>query len=116
MSHREYYTGFFYGLPEEGAQVFGSSSYIRECDIVGIVREFDSETKIAKVEQRNRFFVGDEIEVMRPMEKFFVQKVEWLKDGDENEIDAVRHAAMTFYIKLDEDAPVDSILRKKKGN
>ncbi|MCD8048654.1 MAG: U32 family peptidase [Clostridia bacterium] len=116
VSHREYYTGFFYELPKEGAQVFGTSSYIRECDIVGIVREFNLETKIAKVEQRNRFFVGDEIEVMRPMEKFFVQKVEWLKDEDGNEIDAVRHAAMTFYIKLDQDAPVDSILRKKKGN
>jgi putative protease len=114
VSHRDYYTGFFFGLPKEGAQIFGSSSYIREYDIVGIVREFDPETKIAKVEQRNRFFLGDEIEVMRPMQEYFTQKVTYLKDEDGNDLEAVRHAAMIFYIKLDFDAPIDSMLRKKK--
>ncbi len=114
VSHREYYTGFFFGLPKEGAQIFGSSSYIREYDIIGIVREFDPETKIAKVEQRNRFFLGDEIEVMRPMQDYFTQKVTYLKDEDGNDLDAVRHAAMIFYIRLERDTPVDSMLRKKK--
>lgn len=115
VSHREYCTGFFYPMPPEGAQIFGSSSYIREYDIVGIVREFDEKTNIAKVEQRNRFFLGDEIEVMRPMEEYFTQKVTYLKDEDGNDIDSVRHAAMIFYIKLDKRAPVDSMLRKRKG-
>ena len=115
VSHREYYTGFFYSLPPEGAQIFGSSSYIRECDIVGIVREFDEATMIAKVEQRNRFFIGDEIEVLRPGQPYFTQKVTYLKDEEGNDLDAVRHAAMIFYIKLEEYAPVDSMLRRKKG-
>ncbi len=117
VSHREYYTGFFYGLPKEGAQIFGSSSYIRDYDIVGIIREYDPKTKIAKVEQRNRFFVGDEVEVMRPMKKYFTQKVKWLKDENGEEIEAVRHAAMTFYMELDFDAEADSMIRKaKEGN
>ncbi len=117
VSHREYYTGFFYGLPKEGAQIFGSSSYIRDYDIVGIIREYDPKTKIAKVEQRNRFFVGDEVEVMRPMKKYFTQKVKWLKDENGEEIEAVRNAAMTFYMELDFDAEADSMIRKaKEGN
>lgn len=114
VSHREYYTGFFFGLPKEGAQIFGSSSYIREYDIIGIVREFNPETKIAKVEQRNRFFLGDEIEIMRPMQDYFTQKVTYLKDEEGNDLDAARHAAMIFYIRLERDTPIDSMLRKKK--
>ena len=70
---------------------------------------------IAKVEQRNRFFIGDEIEVLRPGLEYFTQKVTYLKDEEGNDLDAVRHAAMIFYIKLDDYAPVDSMLRKKKG-
>ena len=55
VSHRDYYTGFFFGIPDTGAQIYGSSSYIREYDIVGIDLDYDEETGLAKVSQRNRF-------------------------------------------------------------
>lgn len=114
VSHRDYYTGFFFGMPKEGAQVFGSNSYIRDWDIVGLVTEYDEKTHIAKVLQRNRFFKGDEVEVMRPMQPSYTQKVEVLQDEDRNDIDVANHAAATIYIKLSEPTPPDSMIRKKK--
>lgn len=114
VSHRDYYTGFFFGMPDTGAQVFGSNSYIREYDIIGVVREYDEKTHIAKIEQRNRFFKGDEIEIMRPNLPNFTQKVEFLQDEEGRDVDVANHAAATMYIKLNLSSPVDSMLRKKR--
>ena len=114
VSHRDYYTGFFFGIPDTGAQIYGSSSYIRECDLIGIVLDYDEETGLAKVSQRNRFFLGDEIEIMQPGEDFFVQKVEVLKDENMNDISVANHAAMTVYIKTDRPVVKDAMLRQQK--
>ena len=114
VSHRDYYTGFFFGIPDTGAQIYGSSSYIRECDLIGIVLDYDEETGLAKVSQRNRFFLGDELEIMQPGEDFFVQKVEVLKDENMNDISVANHAAMTVYIKTDRPVVKDAMLRQQK--
>ncbi len=114
VSHRDYYTGFFFGIPDTGAQIYGTSSYIRECDIVGIVIDYDEKTKLAKVSQRNRFFKGDEIEIMQPGEDYFTQKVEVLKDENMNDIEVANHAAMTLYIKTDKPVVKDAMIRQQK--
>ncbi|MBQ6937791.1 MAG: U32 family peptidase [Clostridia bacterium] len=114
VSHRDYYTGFFFGIPDTGAQIYGTSSYIRECDIVGIVLDYDEKTKLAKVSQRNRFFKGDEIEIMQPGEDLFTQKVEVLKDENMNDIEVANHAAMILYIKTDKPVVKDAMLRMQK--
>lgn len=114
VSHREYYTGFFMGMPKEGAQIYASSSYIRDYDIVGIVEDYDPVTSLARVSQRNRFFKGDEIEIIQPGQEFFTQKAEYITDENFTPIDAARHAAMTLYIKTDKPVVKDAMLRKKK--
>ena len=113
VSHRDYYTGFFFGIPDTGAQIYGSSSYIRTCDIIGIVLDYYVKTGLAKVTQRNRFFLGDEIEIMQPGKDFTTQKVEVLKDENMNDIEVANHAAMTLYIKTDVPVVKDAMLRKK---
>lgn len=113
VSHRDYYTGFFFGIPDTGAQIYGSSSYIREYDIIGIVLDYDEKTSLAKVTQRNRFFAGDEIEIIQPGRDFTTQKIEVLKDENMNDIDVANHAAMTVYIKTDVPVVKDTMLRKK---
>lgn len=113
VSHRDYYTGFFFGIPDTGAQIYGSSSYIREYDIVGIVLDYDEKTGLAKVTQRNRFFKGDEVEIMQPGRDFTTQRVEILKDENMNDIEVANHAAMTLYIKTDVPVVKDAMLRKK---
>mgnify|MGYP000125131977 CR=1 FL=1 len=64
VSHRDFTTGFFFKKPGTEDHVYTHSSYIRGYDFVGMVLDYDRETGIATVEQRNRMFVGDEIEVM----------------------------------------------------
>ncbi|MGN1098514.1 MAG: U32 family peptidase [Clostridia bacterium] len=115
VSHREYYTGFFFGIPAEGAQIYGSSSYIRDYDVIGIVEDYNPETKMAKIKQRNRFFKGDEIEVMQPMKPYFTHKVEYMTDENGEELDVARHAAMTVYVRMDKPVVPDAMLRKKRG-
>lgn len=115
VSHREYYTGFFFGIPAEGAQIYGNSSYIRDYDVIGIVESYDPETKMARITQRNRFFVGDDIEIIRPMKPYITQKVEEMTDIEGNPLDVARHAAMTVYVKVNEPVEPDCMLRKKRN-
>ncbi len=113
VSHRDYYTGFFFGIPETGAQIYGTSSYIRNYDIIGIVLDYDEKTKLCKLTQRNRFFKGDEVEIIQPMKENITMKITVLKDENMNDIDVANHAAMTVYIKSDEPLSKDAMIRKR---
>lgn len=114
VSHRPYSTGFYFGKPNEKGQVYTSSSYIRDYDLIGIVTDYDEKTKIATVSQRNRFFVGDEIEIMQPGKPFFKQKIEHMENEKGESIDVAPHAAMTLRIPLSEPVVKDAILRKMR--
>ena len=114
VSHRPYSTGFYFGKPDENSQVYGSSSYIRDYDLIGIVTDFDEETGIATVSQRNRFFKGDEVEILRPDKPFFAQKIEYMQNAEGENIDVAKNAEMIVKIKLSESAPKGSMLRKKR--
>lgn len=113
VSHRPYYTGFYYGKPDSDAQVYTTSSYIREYDLVGIVTNYDKENGIATVTQRNRIFKGDKIEVMQPAVPYFVQTAE-MKDENGNDIEAANHAEMTFFMKMERPVQIGAMLRKKR--
>lgn len=84
-SHREYTTAFYYGKPDGKQQVYTNNSYIREYDFIGMIKEDSDEKNCAIVEQRNKFSVGEEIEVMRAKGAFFSMKIEkiWNKAGEE---------------------------------
>lgn len=114
VSHRPYTTGFYYGKTDENSQVYTSSSYIRDYDLVGIVLDYDEQTKTAKITQRNRFFRGDEIEIMRPMQPFFTQTIDKITGENGENIEAANHAEQILYIKTDFEAPKGSMLRKKR--
>lgn len=113
VSHRPYSKGFYFGKPNEESQVYTSSSYIRDYDLIGIVTDYDEETKIATISQRNRFFVGDEIEIMQPGKPFFKQKVTYMENDKGESIDVAPHAQMIVKLPVDEPVVKDAMLRKK---
>lgn len=115
VSNRRYTNGFYLGKPNEEAQVYGSSSYIREYDIVGLVKGYDSDTNENIIEQRNRIFTGDEIEIVPPDDKFFTYKIAEMKDKDNNIIDCAPHAQQIIKIKLGKELPENTIIRKKRA-
>ncbi len=113
VSHRPYSTGFYFGKPDKDGQVYTSSSYIRDYDLIGIVTDYDEETKIATVSQRNRFFVGDTIEIMQPEQPFFEQTVTYMENDKGESIECAPHAAMTLKMPMDRPVVKNAILRKK---
>ena len=113
VSHREYTTGFYFNKPDENNQLYTSNTYIQDYTIVGVVREYDSQTGIATIEQRNRFFKGDEIEIIRPNGTPFSFVADYMTDGEDNEIDVVPHPQMIVRLKPGNEVGEFAILRKK---
>ncbi len=113
VSHRDFTTGFFLGRTDGSHQVYETSSYIREYDFIGIVKEYNEKNKLALIEQRNRFSAGDIIEVMPPKGRFFSQTVENMTDEKGYAIDAAPHPQMKVYIKIEQPVQAGTILRKQ---
>ena len=115
MSHRGFTTGFYFGRPGAKAQNYESSKYIRTHDFVGIVRGYDLKTRIAVVEQRNRMFVGDEVEIIGAKVQF-TQRIEKMWDEEGKEIEVAPHPQMI--VKIPVINPVEElyILRREAKN
>ncbi len=114
VSHRPYTTGFYFSKPDADAQVYESSSYIRDYDLIGIVEEYDESTGIAQITQRNRFFKGDEAEIIQPMKPYFTQKIEKMTDENGGEIEVANHAEQRIFIPLSQSVVKGAMLRKKR--
>ncbi|AJD27990.1 U32 family peptidase [Clostridium botulinum] len=111
-SHRAYFTGFYFNDPNK--QLHESSSYIRTCDIVGIVKEFNEETMEAIVEQRNKVLDGDELEVLRPEGPIFKINIANMRDKNDKKIDSAPSAQMIFKVNIDKSLKENDILIKNK--
>ncbi len=111
-SYRDFTTGFYFGKPNETGQLYESTSYIRDYDFVGLVLDYDEESKMATIEQRNRIFVGDEIEVFGPSREFFTQKIEKMWNDKGEEIDVAPHAQQLIRIEMKEAVLPRSMMRK----
>lgn len=112
-SHREYTTGFYFNKTTGEDQIYNTSSYIRDYDFVGMVLEYDREAGIAKIEQRNRMIVGDEIEVVVPGKDYFVQTIEAMKNDEGESIRTAPHAQMIVYMPVKQEVVPFTILRRK---
>lgn len=111
-SHRPYSTGFYLNKPNENSQVYASSSYVRDFDLVGYVTDYDEKTKTATIEQRNKFCIGDTVEFLMPNSKCFSQKVTNLKNDKGEEIQSTPHAQMIFTMQTNEPVCTGSFVRK----
>lgn len=113
-SHRDHTTGFYFGKPTGNEQLYTSSSYIRTYDFLGLVLDYDNDTGIATIEQRNRIFAGDEIEVFGPNKEHFRQVIEKMWDKEDNEIEVAPHAQQIIKIKMDKPVETWDIIRKPR--
>ncbi len=114
VSHRPYSYGFYFGRPESAGQVYDSSSYIRDYDLIGIVTDYDSDTGMATVTQRNKFYDTDEIEIMQPGKPFFVQTVGNMVNEKGESIKDAPHAQMLVRFAAKQPVIRGAMLRRKK--
>ncbi|MBN2260858.1 MAG: U32 family peptidase [Clostridiales bacterium] len=113
-SHRQFTTGFYFKKPDENDQLYTTSSYIREYDFIGIVLEYDEVSKIATVEQRNKFSTGEIIEIMGP--DFFLAEMKIGELYDENGIKISEAPHAKQIVKLKSEIPLKPyyLLRRER--
>ncbi len=99
-SYRDFTTGFYFNKPTGEDQVYTSSSYIRNYDFVGLILDYDENSQLATIEQRNRMFVGDDIEIFGPNKKYFSQKIEKMWNEKEEEINVAPHPQQIIKMKM----------------
>jgi len=112
VSHRYFTTGFYLAKPGGEEQRYDSSAYIKTYDFAGLILDYNSNNQIATIEQKNRIFVGDEIEIFGPNDDFFTQKIEKMWDEEGEEIEAAPHAKQIIRMKMAKPVKPWYIIRK----
>lgn len=115
VSHRGYTTGFYFGRPGAEEQNYASSAYIREYDMIGVVIDYNEKTGMAKIVQKNRFFVGDTVEFLRPVGKFYTQKIREMTDENGVSLTVANRPQSIVYVKTEQPVEKDTFLRKFRG-
>jgi len=110
VSHRPYSTGFYYGQP---GQYTPDACYFSESDVAAVVESCD-ECGNAVLSQRNRFFPGDELELLMPGRKPVVFTMGNMTDKDGQPVSAANHPKMELHTTLPVCAPKHSFLRRER--
>lgn len=113
-SNRQYCTGFYYSTPMNDAQIFYNGGYVREWDVAAISQKW--ENGILYASQRNRFFEGDELEVMIKGQKPVTVTVKNLRNDDGELIDNAPHPMMNFSFDCPVEIPAGAYLRMQRKN
>ena len=111
-TYRKFSTGFFYGKPGPEEQIYDESTYVTEYRYLGIVREFDSDGR-AVFEQKNKFCVGDRIEIMKPDGRNPEAEVLEICDAEGGQMESAPHARQEIHVKLSVQPDVSDVLRMK---
>lgn len=113
-SHRDYTTAFYYGKPDGNQQVYTNNSYLRAYDFIGMVQEdWDEKTGFALVEQRNKFSVGEEIEVMPAVGDAFSMRVTEIRNAAGESVAAAPHPQELLQVKFERPVQKWDMLRKR---
>lgn len=116
-SHRDYTTAFYYGKPDGNQQVYTNNSYIREYDFIGMVQEdWNEETGFAWVEQRNKFSVGEEIEVMPAQGDSYAMKVTEIRNQNGEAVASAPHPQELLQVKFEKPVKKFDMLRKRPSD
>ena len=112
-TYRQFTTGFFYGKPTQEAQIYDNNTYIKEYTYLGIVGETNEEGKYC-ISQRNKFSVGEQIEVMKPNGDNIEVTVKSIQDEEGNQMESAPHPKQILYIDLGIKLDRYDILRRKE--
>lgn len=106
-TYRQFTTGFYFGRPDETTQIYDSSTYVNEYVYLGIIESVDGRG-FAKFEQKNKFCVGDTIELMKPDGNNIRTKVLSMYNDEGMAVESCPHARQVLYVELaDRPDPYD---------
>ena len=98
-TYRRFTTGFYYGRPDEEAMVYDSNTYVNEAVFLGIVEEI-TPGGMARIMQRNKFCVGDRIEIMKPDGRDIPVVVAAMYDEEGAPVESAPHPRQTIDLDL----------------
>lgn len=111
VANRENIPQFFHKKPDVNEQYYLGRVEFSNQDFLGIVLDYDKNSKIATIEQRNYFKIGDEIEVFGPNTEIFKFKVKEIYDELNNKVDVARHPKEILKIKIEKNVEKNDIMR-----
>ena len=117
-TYREYTTGFFFGKPDESAQIYDESTYIKEWIYLGMITEDKKEISgrtYYGLEQKNKFCVGDHVEIMTPDGRNIQAAVLDMEDDKGDKISSCPHPGMHFYADLGVELEPYDIIRTHRA-
>ncbi len=109
-TYRQFTTGFFFGRPDENTQIYNESTYVKEYTYLGTVGE--TRDGLYRIEQRNKFSVGEQIEIMKPDGRNVEVRVGRIVGEDGEEQESAPHAKQIVYVDLEGKAERYDILRR----
>lgn len=111
-ANRDAVPQFFNGVKDVTCSYYNGREEISNQDFLGIVLDYDKNTHMALIEQRNYFKIGDDIEIFGPNINIINMKIKEIYDEDNNLIDIVRHPRQIVKIKIDTELSMGDMIRK----
>ena len=112
-TYRKFTTGFFYGKPTDEAQIYDSNTYLKDYTYLGYAEEID-DRGYCRITQRNKFSVGEEIEIMKPDGRNVEVLVKKILNADGEEQESAPHSKQVLWVELSETPEVYDILRRRE--
>lgn len=112
-TYRQFTTGFFYGKPSEDAQIYDNNTYVKEYTYLGYV-EAVTEQGMGQITQRNKFSVGETIEVMKPDGSNLEVTVKGILDEEGKAVESAPHPKQRLYVDLGIELEEYDLLRRQE--
>ncbi len=111
-TYRQFTTGFYFGKPNEESQIYDRNTYVKEYTYLGSVGEVKDGA--CRIEQRNKFSVGEKIEIMKPDGRNLLTTVKSITNDEGARQESAPHPKQVLYVELTEEAEVYDILRRRE--
>lgn len=112
-TYRQFTTGFYFGKPDENTQIYDSNTYVNEYVYLGMIESVSGDGKV-KIEQKNKFSVGDHIEIMKPGGENIEVQVLSLTTDEGEKVDSAPHPRQILWVELSKPAAQYDLLRVQK--
>ena len=114
-TYREFTTGFYFHKPESDAQIYDSNTYVKNYTYIGTVEEVCGDGSFL-MEQKNKFSVGESIEIMKPDGRNIPVSVEEICDEEGVQMESAPHPKQRLKVRLSVSPEPYDILRRSEHN
>lgn len=112
-TYREFTTGFYFGKPTTDSQIYDSNTYVKNYTYLGTAEEV-REDGCCRIEQKNKFSVGEQIEIMKPDGRNVLVTVKGITDEDGNTMESAPHPKQVLWVDLGSEVSPYDILRRSE--